>query len=141
MENIENTENVENKPKVKVRDEKHIKTTFTDIERYILDSIVNNDRPKIDNCFYHKGQYDLNKCVNKKGTTFLHYAMSSGKDLNHLLIKGNNIIYALVKNGAKVDAFDVDGLTPLDYAQIKGFKNNIEALKFAVQDLHAKGKR
>ncbi len=119
--------------KVKVRDEKYITKNFTEIERYILESIISNDRPKLELCLQYVGEYDLNKCVNSKGTSILHYAVSTGRDTLSYMVKANNIIHCLVRNGAKLEALDNDGLSPYDYAKIKGFWNNMETLTYLSQ--------
>lgn len=109
------------------KNDRYVKQNLNTIEQYVVDSITNNDKPKLQKCLEYKN-VDVKKCVNDKGTTLLHYAAAK-KDVNALLFQGGSIVHALIQSGADVFAQDNNGKTPYDYAIEKSFMVNANILK------------
>ncbi len=113
------------------KNDRYVKQHLNTIEQYVVDSITNNDKPKLQKCLEYKN-VDVKKCVNDKGTTLLHYAAAK-KDVNALLSQGGSIIHALIQSGGDVFSQDKNGKTPYDYATEKSFMVNAKILKEAME--------
>lgn len=117
---------------IKARNENYIKT-LNDYDRYIVDSIANNDVPKLRNCVEYTDKININGYINTKGTTFLHYAASKQDAYSDK--KGfSSILSILIEAGADVFAKDEDGLTAKDYAKLKNHSSNVSILGRAEQE-------
>lgn len=115
--------------KNRMRNEKYIRANLTDYERYVIDSISDNDRPKLSNCLdYGIEKVNINKCINEFGTTILHYAAMK-KDSLKLSFGSLNMLTMILQKGADYKAMDVDGLTALNYAEKRSNKYNTAILK------------
>ena len=114
--------------KIKTRNDKYVKANLTEYEVYVINSISDWDAPKLRNCLVYKEHVNPNGCINEKGTTFLHYAASKQNSWTSEL-GGLDLLNVLLAHGADPTLKDSNGLTALDYATIKGFKNNCSILE------------
>jgi len=111
--------------KLKKRNEKYIRLNLNDYEQGALNAIGEGDRQKLGKYLEYK-HVDITKCVNDKGTTFLHYAIMKKDSLGGCY--GLGTLELLLMAGADPLATDFDGLTAYDYADIKGFSVSKEIL-------------
>ena len=100
-------------------DSKYAKQNLNDYERYCINSIVDNDRPKLENCL--KSKKPRTDClINAYGVSLLHYACGK-RDLPSYQRETGGMIGLLIRYGFNPLLKDDENLTPLDYAKRKHY--------------------
>lgn len=104
-------------------DSRYMRESLNDYERYSINSIIDNDRPKLDNCLGSK-KPRVDFFVNNHGTTLLHYVCGK-KDIGTYHHTDGGMPGALIRYGFSPEAKDDSGLTPVDYARIRGHTRTV----------------
>lgn len=115
---------IKEKEEFKNLNSKYIKENLNEYEQLIIVAVNDWHATMFNNIIGNVENVNPNKCVNDKGTTFLHW-IAGKKDVG---FSKNNILQSLIDSGANPLLKDCDGLLASDIAKNKNNNTNYQLL-------------